>query len=108
MESIKIKKLSQKPEIVEWISGVLNAPIDRVKNIAILIQEIDDRSLEILLLRKLDKLTLEEVGKKFGVTRERIRQIESKTNEQIRQFLKNNNNETTKYIIKTYKYKQED
>jgi RNA polymerase primary sigma factor len=29
--------------------------------------------------------TLEEVGKKFGVTRERIRQIESKAHEKIRQ-----------------------
>ena len=29
--------------------------------------------------------TLEEVGKKFGVTRERIRQIEAKAHEKIRQ-----------------------
>jgi len=30
-------------------------------------------------------LTLEEVGKEFGVTRERIRQIEAKAHEKIRQ-----------------------
>lgn len=30
--------------------------------------------------------TLEEVGKEFGVTRERIRQIEAKAHERIRQF----------------------
>ena len=29
--------------------------------------------------------TLEEVGKEFGVTRERIRQIEAKAHEKIRQ-----------------------
>ena len=32
--------------------------------------------------------TLEEVGKEFGVTRERVRQIEAKASEKIRLFLK--------------------
>lgn len=32
--------------------------------------------------------TLEEVGREFGVTRERIRQLEAKAEEKIRIFLK--------------------
>lgn len=47
-----------------------------------LLGEIDDRSRHVILLRfgleSDDALTLEDVGKHFDVTRERIRQIESK------------------------------
>jgi RNA polymerase primary sigma factor len=49
---------------------------------------LDERSREVIRLRfGLDEgqpRTLEEVGKKFGVTRERIRQIESKTLSKLR------------------------
>ena len=49
---------------------------------------LDERSREVIRLRfGLDDgqpRTLEEVGKKFGVTRERIRQIESKTLSKLR------------------------
>jgi RNA polymerase primary sigma factor len=51
--------------------------------------ELSDKEREILELRHGLKdgiqHTLEEVGKKFGVTRERIRQIEAKAHEKIRQ-----------------------
>lgn len=47
-----------------------------------MLEELDDRSRAIVTLRfglgSEDPLTLEEVGQRFGVTRERIRQIESK------------------------------
>lgn len=47
-----------------------------------LLADLDERSREIILLRfglsGDDAMTLEEVGQYFGVTRERIRQIESK------------------------------
>lgn len=48
-----------------------------------LLDDLDERAREVILLRfgLLDDnaMTLEEVGQHFGVTRERIRQIESKT-----------------------------
>jgi RNA polymerase primary sigma factor len=58
---------------------------DQVQNI---LSELSDKEREILEMRHglLDGVqhTLEEVGKKFGVTRERIRQIEAKAHEKIR------------------------
>lgn len=48
-----------------------------------MLEDIDERAREVTLLRfglvDDDAMTLEEVGQHFGVTRERIRQIESKT-----------------------------
>ena len=58
---------------------------DQLKNI---LKELGIREQEILKMRfGLDdgiSHTLEEVGKKFGVTRERIRQIEAKALDKIR------------------------
>lgn len=48
-----------------------------------MLDDLDERAREVILLRfgllDDDAMTLEEVGQHFGVTRERIRQIESKT-----------------------------
>lgn len=48
-----------------------------------MLEDLDERAREVILLRfglmGDDAMTLEEVGQHFGVTRERIRQIESKT-----------------------------
>lgn len=59
---------------------------DQVLNI---LNELSEKERQILELRHglHDGIqhTLEEVGKKFGVTRERIRQIEAKAHEKIRQ-----------------------
>ncbi len=55
------------------------------------IAELDDRSAEVIRLRfglgDRRKHTLEEIGQEFGVTRERIRQIESKTLAELRRIL---------------------
>ncbi len=64
---------------------------DQVKEI---LQDLTDKEREILELRHGLKdgiqHTLEEVGKMFGVTRERIRQIEAKAHEKIRNHTKSN------------------
>jgi RNA polymerase primary sigma factor len=56
--------------------------------------DLTEKEREILALRHglTDGIqhTLEEVGKMFGVTRERIRQIEAKAHEKIRQHDKIN------------------
>lgn len=59
-----------------------------------ILEELTDKERKILELRHglVDGIqhTLEEVGKMFGVTRERIRQIEAKAHEKIRQHEKAN------------------
>ncbi len=64
---------------------------DQVKEI---LSDLSEKEREILALRHglTDGIqhTLEEVGKMFGVTRERIRQIEAKAHEKIRQHDKVN------------------
>ncbi len=64
---------------------------DQVREI---LNDLNEKEREILMLRNgmVDGVqhTLEEVGKMFGVTRERIRQIEAKAHEKIRQHDKAN------------------
>jgi DNA-directed RNA polymerase sigma subunit (sigma70/sigma32) len=50
---------------------------------------LSEKEILVLLLRKMNK-TLEEVGQIIGVTRERVRQIEGKAQEIVRQENKNN------------------
>ncbi len=45
---------------------------------------ISQKERDIMYRRKIDWMSLEEVGKEFGVTRERIRQIEAKVTEKLR------------------------
>ncbi|PRD20560.1 UNVERIFIED_CONTAM: rpoD [Trichonephila clavipes] len=64
-------------------------PVDVAESVSLrgtllgMLADLDERSREIILLRfgltDKEAMTLEEIGQHFGVTRERIRQIESKT-----------------------------
>lgn len=56
--------------------------------ISTMLEELDDRSREVIFSRfglgsAEEDMTLEEIGLRFGVTRERIRQIESKALEKL-------------------------
>ncbi len=53
---------------------------------------IDERELKILHERILaeDPKTLQEIGEAFGLTRERVRQIEKRLVQKLREYLKEN------------------
>ena len=66
--------------------SVLNADMiksGRMKKMTKRREYLEARNKEIRELRRAG-LTLREIGEKFGVTRERIRQIESKTMSKLR------------------------
>lgn len=46
--------------------------------------ELDDRENEVIQMRYLEKMTLEQIGRQYGVTRERIRQVEAKAIRKLR------------------------
>ena len=55
---------------------------------------LDDRENEVIQMRYLEKMTLEQVGRQYGVTRERIRQVEAHAIRKLRH----------PSLIRTYKY----
>src|SRR5437763_26642 len=74
------------PNVIAPATAAARASLSEAIEAAL--QELNDREREVVRLRfGLDDgqiRTLEEVGKEFGVTRERIRQIESKTLAKLR------------------------
>jgi RNA polymerase primary sigma factor len=69
--------------------------VRRVEEIASWLDKLDDKERKVIILRygldQGDPLTLEAIGKKIGVTRERIRQIEQKALKQLRRIVKRQN-----------------
>ncbi|MGL4989569.1 MAG: sigma factor-like helix-turn-helix DNA-binding protein [Sarcina sp.] len=51
----------------------------------------NEREMEVIKLRYKDGETLENIGKKFNITRERVRQIETKCISKIRHYISRNN-----------------
>lgn len=76
-------------------------PLDLIENkdqylfVTQWLEQLKDNEREILTLRfgldDRDPETLETIGKRFGVTRERIRQIEVKSLEKLRAIMRNHN-----------------
>lgn len=50
--------------------------LDQRVIVGTLMGKLDDRRRDILIMHYVEELTLDEIGKVYGVTRERIRQIE--------------------------------
>ncbi len=66
--------------------------IDDIKTVMKLLKEIDPREAEVLRLRfglkeGKEPMTLKEIGKEIGLTRERVRQIEKEALEKLNQIL---------------------
>lgn len=63
-----------------------------LQNLQLLFSSLQEKERKIILMRYglVDGIThtLEETGREFGVTRERIRQIEAKAHEKMRQIVK--------------------
>ena len=57
------------------------------------LKNLDDRERRILTQRRLvdDPLTLDELSKSFGISRERVRQVEVRAFEKLRRVVKNIN-----------------
>ena len=50
--------------------------MDRRLLVCALLDRLDDRRRDVLIMHHVDEMTLEEIGKLYGITRERVRQIE--------------------------------
>lgn len=59
------------------------------KLLAQALESLNDREREIIIARRMneEELTLEELSKQFGISRERVRQIESRALEKMTQFV---------------------
>ena len=55
------------------------------------LKDLDDRERYIITHRRLvdDPLTLDQLSKSFGISRERVRQVEAKAFEKLKKFVKN-------------------
>lgn len=80
----KVTEMLKIEGMLKWLSRNAEIPLEHVKIISKTILSMTPREQNIIIMRMCDNKTLEEVGKAFGVTRERIRQIENKLHMKIR------------------------
>lgn len=83
----KISNFCIKPR---FISLAINVPLSFEEKILSLISKLPLRKAQILNLRYKEFGTLDEIGNKLGITRERVRQIESKALDEIFSLTVNN------------------
>lgn len=76
--------------------------LKRRKMLNVALKDLEDRERQILLKRRLsdDPLTLEELSKYYGISRERVRQVEVRAYEKIRKVVKNISYKTSNSINK--------
>lgn len=74
----------QKELAWEVIGSDFGPPPDICETVENILSELNERERNILLWRFRDRLTLEQTGEKFGITRERVRQIQEKTTRILR------------------------
>ena len=70
------------------------------------LNNLDDRERRIITQRRLvdDPLTLDELSKSFGISRERVRQVEVRAFEKLRKVVKNIDYKKKILIIKRILY----
>jgi len=91
-------------EYVRRLRGIVKRtyPIERSQQVSSWLELLTDIERTVITLRfglnDEDTLTLESIGKRFGVTRERIRQIEVKAIEKLRKITKKNEVDLTEMI----------
>lgn len=54
----------------------IDRAMDRRLLVCALMDKLDDRRRDVLIMHYVDEMTLEEIGQIYGITRERVRQIE--------------------------------
>lgn len=61
----------------EWQDPAeIDRALDRRLIVCALMDMLDDRRRDVLIMHYVDEMTLEEIGQIYGITRERVRQIE--------------------------------
>jgi RNA polymerase primary sigma factor len=84
-EDTRYLDLLESKDIPSIEEGLVRRSLSR--DVAALLKELNPREQEILRMRfgfEGDPMTLEEIGKKIGLSRERIRQIETKAKRRLR------------------------
>lgn len=99
--SAQVKGADKDTEIGEFIEDMSPGPYEIISQQEsaeqlnkLLEKYLTSREMVVIKFRfgfEGDRMTLEEIGEKYGVTRERIRQIEEKTLKKLRRIFARNN-----------------